>query len=118
MGAVRYDFSGETVVVTGGGRGPVDTLINNAGIKPSYRSAEKVPTSEWRAIIDVNLSAVFHCCQLFGAPMLERGRASIIGISSVAGHVGFARSAAFNAAKGGLEPLTRSLRVDAGDTAS
>ncbi|RVT94305.1 SDR family NAD(P)-dependent oxidoreductase [Sphingomonas crocodyli] len=174
MADVRYDFAGESVVVTGGGRGlgraiaegfaaagatvaiigrdadrlaqaaadiegdvrayaadvadeaameavaarilgdlgPVDTLINNAGINPWYRSAEKVPMSEWRAIIDVNLSAVFHCCLLFGKPMIERGKGSIIGISSVAGHVGLAKAAAYNAAKGGLELLTKSLAID------
>jgi gluconate 5-dehydrogenase len=174
MADVRYDFSGERVVVTGGGRGlgraiaegfaaagatvaiigrdletlsraadeipgdvrpytadvadeaameavaarilselgPVDTLINNAGINPWYRSAENVALSEWRLIVDVNLTAVFHCCQLFGRPMLERSKGSIIGISSVAGHVGLARSAAYNAAKGGLELLTKSLAID------
>ncbi len=174
MTQLTYDFSGETVVVTGGGRGlgrtiaeafaqagatvaiigrdqatldaaaqemgsavhgyaadvsdeaaleavaarilaelgPADALIANAGINPWYRSAEDVSMREWRTIIDVNLSGVFHCCQLFGRPMLERGRGSIICISSVAGHVGLARSAAYNAAKGGLELLVKSLAID------
>lgn len=174
MAGIEYDFSGDVVVVTGGGRGlgraiahgfaaagatvaitgrdgqalaaaahalpgdvrayaadvadetamervaerihtelgTVDTLVNNAGINPFYRSAEDVPLSEWRSIIDVNLTAAFHCCLLFGRPMLERRRGAIIGISSVAGHVGLARSAAYNAAKGGLELLTKSLAID------
>lgn len=104
MAAVAARIAGE--------HGPVGVLVNNAGINPWYRSAEKVSLDEWRRIIDVNLTAVFHCCQLFGRGMLERQRGSIIGVSSVAGHVGLARSAAYNAAKGGLELLTKSLAID------
>ena len=92
--------------------GAVDTLVNNAGINPWYRKAEDTTLDEWRAVIDVNLTAAFHCCQLFGRPMLERGKGSIVNISSVAGHVGLARSAAYNAAKGGLELMTKSLAID------
>jgi gluconate 5-dehydrogenase len=95
--------------------GCADVLINNAGINPWYRKAERTALHEWRAIIDVNLTAVFHCCQLFGAQMLARGSGSIINISSVAGHVGLARTAAYNAAKGGLELLTKSLAIDWAD---
>lgn len=95
--------------------GPADVLVNNAGVNPWYRKAESTPLEEWRAVIDVNLTAVFHGCQLFGRPMLERRKGSIISISSVAGHVGLARSAAYNAAKGGLELLTKSLAIDWAD---
>ena len=95
--------------------GFADILVNNAGINPWYRKAENTPLNEWRTILDVNLTAVFHCCQLFGRPMLERRSGSIIGISSVAGHVGLARSAAYNATKGGLELLTKSLAIDWAD---
>lgn len=95
--------------------GTADVLVNNAGINPWYRKAEHTPMDEWRSIIDINLTATFHCCQLFGRPMLERRRGSIIGISSVAGHVGLARSAAYNATKGGLELLTKSLAIDWAD---
>jgi gluconate 5-dehydrogenase len=92
--------------------GTPDVLINNAGINPWYKRAQHTSMAEWRQIVDVNLTAVFHCCLLFGVPMLECGRGSIINISSVAGHVGLARSAAYNATKGGLELLTKSLAID------
>jgi gluconate 5-dehydrogenase len=92
--------------------GAADVLVNNAGVNPWYRLADKTPLAEWRAVIDVNLTGVFHACQLFGRPMLDGAGGSIINISSVAGHVGLARSAAYNAAKGGLELLTKSLAID------
>jgi NAD(P)-dependent dehydrogenase (short-subunit alcohol dehydrogenase family) len=95
--------------------GAADILVNNAGINPWYRKAEHTPLAEWRTVIDVNLTAAFHCCQLFGRPMLERRSGAVINISSVAGHVGLARSAAYNAAKGGLELLTKSLAIDWAD---
>jgi gluconate 5-dehydrogenase len=118
--AFAADVADETAMIDTAERihgtlGFANILVNNAGINPWYRKAENVPLSEWRAILDTNLTAVFHCCQLFGRPMLERGSGSIIGISSVAGHVGLARSAAYNATKGGLELLTKSLAIDWAD---
>lgn len=92
--------------------GPVDVLVNNAGINPWYRRAEDTSLDEWRSIIDVNLTGVFLGCQLFGRHMLERASGSIINISSVAAKTGLTRTAAYCAAKGGLEALTRSLAVE------
>lgn len=95
--------------------GAPDILVNNAGINPWYRNAEKTPLDEFQAVMDVNLVAAFHCCLLFGRMMLDRGKGSIISISSVAGHVGLARSVAYNASKGGLEMMTKSLAIDWAD---
>lgn len=95
--------------------GTPDILINNAGINPWYRRAEKTPLSEFQQVMDVNLVAAFHCCLLFGRMMLEQDKGSIISISSVAGHVGLARSVAYNASKGGLEMMSKSLAIDWAD---
>jgi NAD(P)-dependent dehydrogenase (short-subunit alcohol dehydrogenase family) len=118
--AYAADVADDTAMIAVAARihaelGAADVLVNNAGINPWYRKAEHTSMEEWRAIIDVNLTATFHCCQLFGRAMLERQKGSIIGISSVAGHVGLARSAAYNATKGGLELLTKSLAIDWAD---
>ncbi len=92
--------------------GPPDVLVNNAGVNPWFKRAEETPLSEWQQIIDVNLTGVFLGCRLFGRQMLQRGRGSIVNISSVAARSGLPRTAAYCAAKGGLEALSRSLAVE------
>ena len=92
--------------------GRVDTLINNAGINPIYKAAERIDLDDWRNIIDINLTGVYLCCRHFGSAMLERGRGSIISISSVAGHVGLRKTLPYGAAKGGVELMTKSLAID------
>jgi len=92
--------------------GRVDVLVNNAGINPWYLRPEATQLSQWQEVIDVNLTGVFLGCQIFGRQMLEHGGGSIINISSVAAKSGLPRTAAYCAAKGGVEALTRSLAVD------
>ncbi len=92
--------------------GRVGILVNNAGINPYYKPSEHTALSEWQEIIDVNLTGVFLCCGVFGRRMLAQGGGSIVNVTSIAGHVGLARSAAYCAAKGGVEAMTRSLALD------
>ncbi len=92
--------------------GRVDTLVNNAGINPIYKAAERTDRDDWQAIIDINLSGVYLCCRHFGAAMLERRRGSIINITSVAGHVGLRKTMPYGAAKGGVEMMSKSLAID------
>ena len=92
--------------------GPVDVLVNNAGINPWYKAAEQTSMNEWDQIIDVNLTGVLLGCRIFGGRKLERGRGAIVNVTSVAAHTGLVRSAAYCAAKGGVEAMTRSLAVE------
>lgn len=92
--------------------GPVDVLVNNAGLNPYYKPLERTPLDEWQHIVDVNLTGTFLCIRDFGTKMLERGHGSIINITSVAAKTGLARSGAYCAAKAGVEALSRSLAKD------
>ncbi len=92
--------------------GAVDILVNNAGSNPYYKRVEDTSLEEWSAVVDVNLTGVFLCTRAFGKPMLARGKGSIINITSIAATSGLARTAAYGAAKAGVESMTRSLARD------
>jgi NAD(P)-dependent dehydrogenase (short-subunit alcohol dehydrogenase family) len=93
--------------------GRADVLVNNAGV--SYISpAELTPIADYRRVIEVNLAAPFLTAQVFGRKMLEAGRGSIVNVASVAGLLGVADRAAYNASKHGLIGLTRTLAAEWG----
>jgi NAD(P)-dependent dehydrogenase (short-subunit alcohol dehydrogenase family) len=93
--------------------GSVDVLVNNAGI--SYIApAEQTPFADYRRVIDVNLAAPFLLAQVFGRKMLQAGSGSIVNVASVAGLLGIADRAAYNASKHGLIGLTRTLAAEWG----
>ncbi len=92
--------------------GSVDILVNNAGISPVYASTEHTSDEDWLQLNNVNLSGVFYCSKAFAPAMLEQKKGSIINISSVAGHVGLEKQAAYCATKGGVEQLTKGMSLD------
>ena len=96
-----------------GWSGRVDVLVNNAGIS-LISPLEETTLADWRRVIEVNLTGPFLMCREFGREMLERGSGSIVNISSVAGLLGVADRAAYNASKHGLVGLTRTLAAEWG----
>lgn len=93
--------------------GAAEVLVNNAGI--SFISpAEKTSASDYRRVLEVNLVAPFLLTKAFGEQMLAAGRGSIINVASVAGLLGIADRAAYNASKHGLVGLTRTLAAEWG----
>lgn len=90
----------------------IDILVNNAGVSPVYASIEKTTKDDWDFITSVNLSGVFHSCRVFGKAMLAKGGGSIVNISSIAGHVGLEKQAAYCATKGGVEQMTKAMALD------
>ncbi|WP_328322436.1 SDR family NAD(P)-dependent oxidoreductase [Streptomyces sp. NBC_00388] len=93
--------------------GPIDVLINNAGLSEIV-PAEQQTVESFNNIVAVNLTAVFALSATAGAAMLERGRGSIINIASVYGLVasGSLPQAAYAASKGGVVNLTRELAAE------
>lgn len=88
--------------------GPLDVLVNNAGvdvIKPFVEST----ADEWERIIAVNLMGTFHCCQSALAGMIERGSGAIVNFASDAGRVGSSGEAVYSATKGGVIAFTKTL---------
>jgi NAD(P)-dependent dehydrogenase (short-subunit alcohol dehydrogenase family) len=94
--------------------GPLDAVVNVAGITGSAAAAEchVTPVDEWRRVLDVNLTGPFLVCRAALPGMLERGAGTIVNVASVAGLVAFPGRCAYSASKGGVVQLTRSLAAD------
>jgi NAD(P)-dependent dehydrogenase (short-subunit alcohol dehydrogenase family) len=93
--------------------GPVDVLINNAGIVgPGGRLAHELSEADWAAMVDVDLSAVWRCSKAVLADMVERRSGVIVNVSSTAGLVAFPHFSSYVAAKHGVIGLTRALALD------
>jgi 3-oxoacyl-[acyl-carrier protein] reductase len=91
--------------------GRLDVLVNNAGAG-QVADSETLAVEDWQRIIDLDLTGAFLCAQAAARPMLAAGRGVIVNISSLAGHIGLPRRAAYTAAKHGLEGLTKTLAVE------
>ncbi|MEM7217087.1 MAG: glucose 1-dehydrogenase [Pseudomonadota bacterium] len=103
----------EDVLTTVTASGPLDVLVNNAGIFFNC-PVERTPLDDWRRVLDVNLTGVFLGCKHAVAAMKAAGRGgSIINLSSVVGQRGQLGGAAYSASKGGVRLLTKTVAVEA-----
>ena len=93
--------------------GPVDVLVNNAGIAESAPFAT-MDDELWERTLAVNLTGTFHCMRAIVPGMFERRRGRVINIASAAAKVGFAYTAAYVASKHGVLGLTRADRDEIG----
>jgi NAD(P)-dependent dehydrogenase (short-subunit alcohol dehydrogenase family) len=91
----------------------VDILVNNAGAC-IHRPALDVPEEEWRHVIDVNITGVWHGCQSFARSMAENGGGSIINIGSISAMIVNRPQwqPAYNASKAAVHQLTKSLAAE------
>ena len=91
--------------------GPLEIMVNNAGILDGYFSVDEMTEAVWRRVIDIDLTGVFLGCKRALQDMLPRGRGRIVNMASVAGLNGTGGGAAYIAAKHGVVGLTRQMAV-------
>ena len=91
--------------------GPVDILINNAGVARDTHVV-LTDTARWDDVLDVNLNGAFHCVRAAVRGMLLRGWGRIVNISSVSASVPLTGQVSYATSKAALEGLTRALSRD------
>jgi glucose 1-dehydrogenase len=92
--------------------GPVDFLVNNAGITDPHPALEVTPEI-WDRTLDINLRAMFFLSQRCARAMRDRGApGAIVNMSSVHGRVASHEHSHYEASKGGINMMTRSLAIE------
>ncbi len=94
--------------------GHIDILVNNAGTTIK-KKAEELSLSDWKRIIDLNLTSVFICSQIIGKEMINQRSGKIINIASVGSRLALKGSIAYCASKGGVVQLTKVLASEWAD---
>jgi len=86
-----YDSVAAAIEIATAALGPIDVLVNNAGISPKSGADKRrvdafaMDPAEWRRVIDVNLTGAFNCTRVVLPSMRDLGRGRIVNVSSVAG---------------------------------
>ncbi|MGH7790271.1 MAG: SDR family NAD(P)-dependent oxidoreductase, partial [Candidatus Binatia bacterium] len=91
--------------------GPVDVLINNAGIVSGHDFLD-LPDAKIQATFDINVLALFWTCKAFLPAMIERNRGHLVTIASASGLIGVARLADYSASKWAAVGFDESLRAE------
>lgn len=117
ISAIRCDVTEEADVRAAidevADREPIDLLVNNAGLA-RHGPPETYALSDWRAVLDANLTGTFLMSREIAVRAIAAGHgASIVNLSSIAGSTSLGRGIfAYGAAKAGIEQLTRDLAVE------
>ena len=91
--------------------GPVDILINNAGIAVRKLCVD-LTLAEWMGVLNTNLTSAFLLCRSFVPHMKGRGYGRIINIASIMGHISVPMRTAYSSSKAGLMGFTRALALE------
>jgi len=122
--AVAFDIRSPQEVAAGvaaveSGLGPVDVLVNNAGVPIEMGIAPILQSdpAEWGPLVDTNFYGSLHCVRAVAPGMVDRGWGRIVQISSAAGSVGIRLGVGiYGGAKAGIEGALRHLAVELGRT--
>ncbi len=91
--------------------GPIEILVNNAGMNVRKESLDYTP-EDWDRVLDTNLKGAFFLTQEVGRGMIERRRGKVLNISSMTAFLGVPTVPAYTASKAALQQLTRMLAVE------
>jgi NAD(P)-dependent dehydrogenase (short-subunit alcohol dehydrogenase family) len=89
--------------------GRLDGLVNAAGVV-ALGTVEELDFATWRRVLSINLDGTFLGCK-YAMPLLRRNGGAIVNLSSVSGLIGGHNLAAYNASKGGVSLLTKSVAL-------
>ena len=95
--------------------GRIDVAVNAAGVAGGG-PVHLVDTDEWDRVIDVNLKGTFNVCKHVCAQMVTQKSGSVVNIASIEGIEGTEGGSVYNASKGGVIMLTKSMAIDYGMT--
>ena len=87
--------------------GPIDVLVNNAGIKRDGALYNMDPAA-WEDVIDTNLNGTFHYCRALMKSLIRRG-GNVVNVTSVSGIMGMAGQTNYSASKAGVIGFTKAL---------
>jgi NAD(P)-dependent dehydrogenase (short-subunit alcohol dehydrogenase family) len=98
----------EAVAAIHKNHGPIDVLVNNAGIERAG-SVEELPMADFRAVMETNYFGALRCIQALAPHMRKRRSGCIINVTSVAGRISSAPLSPYTASKWALEALSEGL---------
>lgn len=93
--------------------GPVDVLVNNAGIV-DYNPINWVSAETFRRVMDVNVTGIFLCCKAALSGMLQQQKGAIVNVSSMWGRVGSSCEVAYSTSKAAVIGMTKALAKELG----
>ena len=94
--------------------GGLDVMVNNAGIAGPTGTVENLRLDDWNKTLAVNVTGQFLCARLAVPRLRKSSNASMINLSSAAGHLGFPGRSAYAASKWAVVGFTKSLAIELG----
>ncbi len=94
------------------GIGPIDVLLNNAGLALGLEPAHEVDLDDWETMVDTNIKGLMYCTRALLPAMVERGTGHIVNLGSIAGSYAYPGGNVYGATKAFVEQFSRNLRCD------